>query len=736
MNEDRVGEDINPRPQKRQRRDSSSSPETTVAAAPSPVASNLRPLPPAILLLSLPSILLHPPTHRNHALSLCLSLLALRRCLSLPDLDRDIECRAWTALAEIGMIVIDGGYEATGEEWAAGVGVEVEKAVTKALLIAQKHQSLQWLRLISHSSQQPSLASPTYQPYTIYSAHLHLIGLHIHTSDHSNAVACAVRLHTTALAQGWTDEAILLAQVVHLRVLVHFGVWEDVDGILQQVEGALGMEFESQKNSNADDAETGSQVTVQTPVGLGAQKITVEGLGTVKTMLAIHTLLLGVVYHTYAGSAEKTNTRLKLLHELLDGGALNLEGDGHIQIYLAPNTPCLHFSPTPPVVFYALAFLATSAAKRDPVGRNPKRRVFAVEGLNVMKRWEREILVPIYSSRREVVIIEDSMRNIRADLECEMIGLSILRNELASAHQLILNLTSTLRPPTHNIFPSYASRVSLHCAHLAHARGDVDTARKWYRVARQCAARSTPDEPTTDVTNQAKPVDDADANRHDRWVAACAWIGEICLRIGVIRQRTTIESQEELPDGCADVEREREWDALRAEGEEAVKECDGLGGALRSVAGVVRACLSQEVLAAKHYLKKSLTQATQAQDNYLRGLVLALISAYYLHTSPEHASAMLQAAEQLGAGLGAAKRKQMSQSQSQSQSQGQSQESEGPASGVPSEKDRVGNGPLRIWVGERFLELYRRAGDEGKIRKQLETNRRLKKAVETEAKEG
>jgi hypothetical protein len=33
-----------------------------------------------------------------------------------------------------------------------------------------------------------------------------------------------------------------------------------------------------------------------------------------------------------------------------------------------------------------LGFLVTSIAKRDPVGRNPKRKVFAAEGLVVLEK--------------------------------------------------------------------------------------------------------------------------------------------------------------------------------------------------------------------------------------------------------------------------------------------------------------------------------------------------------------
>lgn len=106
-------EDDNPRPSKRQR-------------------VELAQLPTAHLLLALPSILLHPPTHSLFPRSLHLSLVALRRCLDQPDgaLTPEMECRAWTALAEVGMRVVKGGYT---ESWANGIEGEVENAVGKGV---------------------------------------------------------------------------------------------------------------------------------------------------------------------------------------------------------------------------------------------------------------------------------------------------------------------------------------------------------------------------------------------------------------------------------------------------------------------------------------------------------------------------------------------------------------------------------------------------------------------------
>jgi hypothetical protein len=111
----------------------------------------------AQLLLALPSLLAHPPTHVSHTRALALSLLALRRCLGVPNpgsSDRKIagrksgaasgkdawalsptdECRAWCALAEVGLCVLEGGFGT--EAWAAGIESEIDKALGKAVSAA------------------------------------------------------------------------------------------------------------------------------------------------------------------------------------------------------------------------------------------------------------------------------------------------------------------------------------------------------------------------------------------------------------------------------------------------------------------------------------------------------------------------------------------------------------------------------------------------------------------------
>lgn len=93
-------------------------------------------IPDPVLLLSLPSHLLHPPDHPNYVPSLHASLDALRRCIALHttlggngggSLSFEQEMRAYGMLAECGLKVIIATGGGGGEccEWARGVQEEV-----------------------------------------------------------------------------------------------------------------------------------------------------------------------------------------------------------------------------------------------------------------------------------------------------------------------------------------------------------------------------------------------------------------------------------------------------------------------------------------------------------------------------------------------------------------------------------------------------------------------------------
>jgi hypothetical protein len=145
-------DDVCPRPHKWQRTDNLT--DSTEPSDPPPQSSSLtsvptessppslRPLPPQVLLLALPALLVHPPTHENYPLSLFLSLKALRTCLELKALTADVECRAWAGLAEIGLRAIESGFSTSGEhEWANGLEAEVSLLPNEFCLLRSTHKT-------------------------------------------------------------------------------------------------------------------------------------------------------------------------------------------------------------------------------------------------------------------------------------------------------------------------------------------------------------------------------------------------------------------------------------------------------------------------------------------------------------------------------------------------------------------------------------------------------------------
>lgn len=169
--------------------------------------------------------------------------------------------------------------------------------------------------------------------------------------------------------------------------------------------------------------------------------------------LHAHFLALAVLAHTYAGDADAATCRLTALHALIDAGGADLES----AVLEVPfdNSPPLYIAQTHPRVMHALIFLVSAAAKRDAVGRKPRKAVFAKEGLAVLARSgfggssndrteaEKEItrtflfismhfrvdvkpfLVPAYATRADLALVRTRLLKIRADLLGEVVNVSL-----------------------------------------------------------------------------------------------------------------------------------------------------------------------------------------------------------------------------------------------------------------------------------------------------------------------
>ncbi|EIM87097.1 uncharacterized protein STEHIDRAFT_167950 [Stereum hirsutum FP-91666 SS1] len=863
-------------------RTSSSSSRPTKPASSSST-QQLAPLPAPHLLISLPSLLMHPPTHPLHPTSLMLSLTSVKKLLSASpqsssaSLNPDVECRAWVSWAEIGMCVIDGGWHEVEEcrEWAGGIVGEVQTAISQGLLIAQKNASLRLykhhlnllharLSLWQHNHKFArtilrrllSSFTPIDPPSLIYITHLtlihHLLAAPSSPSpssapsspsnplpqDIQAALDVSQELEALALKNGHVH-VVLLVRVLRLGTLVSCGLWTEVARAVSETETALGLSYiiPSTSPSASDPPPTHG-----TPNAGSKRKRApdstqefVDYENPFETTMAIHTLVWSITWFLHVGDAANVSPRVSHLHSFLDSGALERGGrEGRVEIALPPGPPLL-IQTTHPRLFFFLSFLLSAVSKRDVVGRKPKRRVFASEGLRLLELDERrgraggeggesgapDMLLPPWASYGELHEVEQRLARVKADLISELVAVAIMRSEFDVAQQHLTSLlTHTLN---FSLFPSYAARITLHHAHLYHGLLQWKEAVRCYKVAGWVARRGGASvgsamegdagkekekgKTKAKLTSKQKDEPEHVMTEGERFVYASASAGEVLLRIGIrakaiararARQRERdrkgkgrargrsemtesefesemgysessdyppsshfdeSESEDEL-EGEGDGGRGQEVDDLAAEisdeelaemGKEAAEACRGLGGTLEAVGHLVLACLcgTREIIGAKAHLKAALSLATKAQDNHLRALILALVSAHYLHTASEHAQVMLRTCEQLAAGLGAvakatakgagkpvSKGKPVSQGKPVSgtgRAEGQgANASGGAASGGSSAGVNVGVGhaPLRLWVGERFVELFRREGDEERARKREGVNAELGRVVE------
>jgi hypothetical protein len=289
--------------------------------------------------------------------------------------------------------------------------------------------------------------SPNDPPHLLYTSHLAYIkslseahhgagdgGAGTPNTRNMRTLAAIQDLQSAANARGHGD-VVKLAALLRLQNLIQMGFpMEMVQEGLSAMEGLLDFPVDQSVQSpapppppqnasyqmQARSASTQSQS--QTPNRPSPHQMLLDTaalFAQLKTrtqndkVFLVYTLILGVIFYTHVGDAAATEARTKVLHEMLDGQALGAFGPfGILQISFpassslasssaAPlagfqqaqgmpmtstNSQPLYVQTTHPRVLFALAFLVTAIAKRDPVGRKPKRKVFAGEGLAVVER--------------------------------------------------------------------------------------------------------------------------------------------------------------------------------------------------------------------------------------------------------------------------------------------------------------------------------------------------------------
>jgi hypothetical protein len=178
-------------------------------------------------------------------------------------------------------------------------------------------------------------------------------------------------------------QVALLARFLFLHTLVRHGEWERVGPALELAEAEAGF-WDVGNGSPEAGGDAGRQ---EAAASMGKDTVPVGTKEAATLQLEIHILIMGVVYHTYAGTAAKAAERLGRLHAILDSVGVDKGGDGVVEVWFAgEDGRPLYLAGTHPSVVYAVAFLLSAVAKRDAVGRKPKKGVFAREGLAVLER--------------------------------------------------------------------------------------------------------------------------------------------------------------------------------------------------------------------------------------------------------------------------------------------------------------------------------------------------------------
>ena len=196
----------------------------------------------------------------------------------------------------------------------------------------------------------------------------------------SNAIG---DLQEVALRNSHPD-IVSLTMVLELRDLLQGGIWTTLLEVLKKTEDHLNISSTLECEGSSSPPAAGSPAVKSTAPCLG--------LTNLQTVLMVYTLVIGILFFTYVGDSTSAQSRLKKLHEMLDGGAIDAFGESGIVKVDFPDSPLssLEVQVMHPRLLLSLGFLVSSVAKRDPVGRKPKRKLFANEGVLTIERELRE----------------------------------------------------------------------------------------------------------------------------------------------------------------------------------------------------------------------------------------------------------------------------------------------------------------------------------------------------------
>ena len=169
--------------------------------------------------------------------------------------------------------------------------------------------------------------------WLVYTTHLTNMSHDLSISPPDLQHAFSILGELTRTAEAFQDTGvIILAHVLRLRFLVDAGVWKSVGEALSTAEVALGLTFDNETTPKKHSDETAKDKKAQT-------FLTFED--PFEAAMAIHVLMMGVVYFAHVGNAKASSPRLSQLHGILDTDALKLFPKGLLRVSDLSITPRL-----------------------------------------------------------------------------------------------------------------------------------------------------------------------------------------------------------------------------------------------------------------------------------------------------------------------------------------------------------------------------------------------------------
>lgn len=161
------------------------------------------------------------------------------------------------------------------------------------------------------------------------------------TAHDIQAALAAVQDLETVSIQLRNPKITLLAYVLRLRVLAASEQWSEIPQVLSRVEAALGLSYEPCLTPKPPKPPTGSQAGSSIPPN-GTQNPTTKVKretemfvffeNPYEACMALHILVIAVIYYTHVGDSAQVVPRLSHLHGMLDACALDKFQEGIVEV--------------------------------------------------------------------------------------------------------------------------------------------------------------------------------------------------------------------------------------------------------------------------------------------------------------------------------------------------------------------------------------------------------------------